>query len=46
MGTEKFKKCHFFMVRNVIENEDSIVVNLTDVIKYIISNIYLRNVCN
>ena len=34
------------MVRNVIENEDSIVVNLTDVIKYIISNIYLRNVCN
>ena len=37
---------HFCMVRNFIENEDSIVIDVTDVIKYIISNIYFINICS
>ena len=35
---------HFFMFRNVIENEESIVIDVNDVIKYIISNISFINV--
>ena len=34
------------MVRNVVENEDSIVIDVTDLIKYIISNISSINVCS
>ena len=34
---------HFFMVSDVVENEDSIII---DVIKYIISNISFINVCS
>ena len=37
---------HVFMVRNVVENEDSIVIDVIDVIKYIISNISFINVCS
>ena len=37
---------HFFMVRNVVESEDSIVIDVIDVIKYIISNIFFINVCS
>ena len=33
---------NFFEVRNVIENGDSIVIDVTDVIKYIISNISIQ----
>ena len=40
-GTQLY--CLFFMVRNVVENEDSIVI---DVIKYIISNISFISVCS
>ena len=37
---------HFFMIRKVVENEDSIVIDATDVFKYIISNISYINDCS
>ena len=36
----------FFMVRKVVENKDSIVIDVNDVIKYNINNISFINVCS